>query len=115
MSETQQSAPAGWYNDGLGHQRWWDGAQWGPYYAPPATSPTSVVSVVGFILALFVLLGSGIGYSALLGGGIALLLSAMGIPDTRAGIKSGRGLAIAGVVIACAGCAAAIGYGILRG
>jgi hypothetical protein len=36
MTTTQggQAAP-GWYDDGTGHQRWWDGQQWGPY-APPA-------------------------------------------------------------------------------
>lgn len=25
------SAPAGWYDDGSGHQRWWDGNAWGVY------------------------------------------------------------------------------------
>ena len=25
------SAPAGWYDDGSGHQRWWDGRAWGVY------------------------------------------------------------------------------------
>ena len=36
---TPQSQPAGWYDDGSGHQRWWDGNQWGQYapqVAPPA-------------------------------------------------------------------------------
>lgn len=29
--------PPGWDNDATGHQRWWDGQQWGPYapYQPP--------------------------------------------------------------------------------
>lgn len=31
--------PAGWYNDGAGHQRWWDGYQWTEHYAP-APQPT---------------------------------------------------------------------------
>lgn len=42
------SPPAGWYDDGSGRQRWWDGAAWGPYApnstpAPhPAQTPVAV-------------------------------------------------------------------------
>ena len=25
------SVPAGWYDDGSGRQRWWDGSAWGVY------------------------------------------------------------------------------------
>lgn len=32
------SADAGWYDDGSGRQRYWDGAGWGPY-AEPAAEP----------------------------------------------------------------------------
>lgn len=28
------SVPAGWYDDGSGRQRWWDGEQWTDHYAP---------------------------------------------------------------------------------
>lgn len=28
------STPAGWYDDGSGRQRWWDGSQWTENYAP---------------------------------------------------------------------------------
>lgn len=32
MSEvTPQATPAGWYPDGSGATRWWDGQQWGPH------------------------------------------------------------------------------------
>lgn len=30
------SVPAGWYDDGSGRQRWWDGEQWTEHYAPEA-------------------------------------------------------------------------------
>lgn len=29
------SIPAGWYDDGSGHQRWWDGTRWTEHVAPP--------------------------------------------------------------------------------
>ncbi|WP_217181404.1 DUF2510 domain-containing protein [Streptomyces sp. AC495_CC817] len=30
------TTPAGWYDDGSGRQRWWDGAQWTEHFAPVA-------------------------------------------------------------------------------
>ncbi|PKI90465.1 hypothetical protein CW368_09710 [Actinomycetales bacterium SN12] len=36
------SVPAGWYDDGSGRQRWWDGEQWTEHYAPEsAASPVA--------------------------------------------------------------------------
>jgi hypothetical protein len=38
------TTPAGWYDDGSGRQRWWDGTQWTEHFAPvaePETAPTS--------------------------------------------------------------------------
>lgn len=38
------STPAGWYDDGSGRQRWWDGRQWTEHYAPeqsPASPETT--------------------------------------------------------------------------
>ncbi len=32
------STPAGWYDDGSGRQRWWDGTQWTEHFAPEAPS-----------------------------------------------------------------------------
>lgn len=45
------SAPAGWYDDGTGRQRWFDGSEWGSYAddgelvsrATPDTSPPLIV------------------------------------------------------------------------
>jgi uncharacterized protein len=33
------SVPPGWYPDGQGGTRWWDGAQWGPPSAAPGSVP----------------------------------------------------------------------------
>lgn len=33
------SMPAGWYDDGSGRQRWWDGARWTHHVAPGAGAP----------------------------------------------------------------------------
>ena len=33
------SAPAGWYDDGSGRQRWWDGAAWGVYAQDVSLAP----------------------------------------------------------------------------
>lgn len=33
--------PAGWYPDGQGGQRWWDGTQWGPVGQPPPAPDVS--------------------------------------------------------------------------
>lgn len=45
------TTPAGWYDDGSGRQRWWDGEQWTEHFAPETTAPeatapeTTAVSV----------------------------------------------------------------------
>ncbi|WP_087132949.1 DUF2510 domain-containing protein [Microbacterium esteraromaticum] len=36
--------PAGWYDDGAGRQRWWDGVQWTEDYAPAGTGIADVAS-----------------------------------------------------------------------
>jgi hypothetical protein len=58
------SMPAGWYDDGSGRQRWWDGARWTEHFAPdagsvvpPVSAPVArVAPALGFVgLALAVL------------------------------------------------------------
>lgn len=58
---TQGNQPAGWYDDGSGQQRWWDGTQWGDYAAPavpsapPGSQPKSRVAagLLGILLGGF--------------------------------------------------------------
>ena len=38
------SAPAGWYDDGSGQQRWWDGRAWGVYAQDVSSAPVEVHS-----------------------------------------------------------------------
>nr|WP_201470223.1 DUF2510 domain-containing protein [Microbacterium hydrocarbonoxydans] len=35
------TTPAGWYDDGSGRQRWWDGEQWTEHFAPAADAPVA--------------------------------------------------------------------------
>jgi hypothetical protein len=36
------TTPAGWYDDGSGRQRWWDGQQWTEHFAPEAADASAV-------------------------------------------------------------------------
>ncbi|WP_291380095.1 DUF2510 domain-containing protein [Demequina sp.] len=38
------TTPAGWYDDGSGRQRYWDGAQWTEHFAPAAPVPSAPLS-----------------------------------------------------------------------
>ncbi|MDT0200387.1 DUF2510 domain-containing protein [Nocardioides sp. AE5] len=55
--------PAGWYDDGSGRKRWWDGTAWGQYAdVPPPTPPqkSNTGVIIGFVGFLVVLLGLGV-------------------------------------------------------
>ena len=50
-----QSQPPGWYDDGSGQQRWWDGTQWGLYASQVAPAPSGdprTLAVLAQILGL---------------------------------------------------------------
>ena len=38
------STPAGWYDDGSGRRRWWDGSQWTEQYAPGEDAGTGIAA-----------------------------------------------------------------------
>lgn len=42
------TTPPGWYDDGSGRRRWWDGVQWTDHFEPtPAAPPTTTVAADG--------------------------------------------------------------------
>lgn len=45
-SPAAASTPAGWYPDGQGRMRWWDGTAWTEQFAPAAGTPSVGVMVV---------------------------------------------------------------------
>ena len=49
------NAPAGWYDDGGGRRRWWDGSSWSDHYEPTVAPPTREAvpgRISGFVLGL---------------------------------------------------------------
>ena len=83
MSDLERpSPPPGWYPDVSGHQRWWDGREWGVYapvvQGPPASVNGRPVKDVGVAYLLAILLGGLAAHHFYLGNvGIGILYLAL--------------------------------------
>ena len=110
-ADPQTTTPAGWYADPErpGQQRYWDGQSWTDYRHDPA-GPQSVVYVHqssktnGMAIASMVL---GILWLYWIGSILALVFGYIGKNqiDKSNGRESGRGMAIAGIVLGWIGVA----------
>jgi hypothetical protein len=95
--------PEGWYDDGSGRQRWWDGAAWGGYagdFGPAPQPPTSTAKPKSLAIAALI-----VGIIAFLTGllpviGIILGLVALGLGVTALVKKQSKALSITGMALA---------------
>ena len=111
MADTPAAAPAGWYPDPErpGQQRYWDGSRWTDYRHDPALGPQTVVHLPpsktnGMAIASLVL---GIVWLWWLGSVLALVFGYVGKSqiDRSGGRETGRGMAVAGIVLGWIGVA----------
>ena len=99
------SMPAGWYDDGSGRQRWWDGSRWTDHFAPaPGAAPAaSAASAASATLA----------YAP----GAPMTSAAPTMPTTprRSPVLGlvGLGLAVLGTILACVPLVFGIGVAVL--
>lgn len=100
MSDTPQRPAAGWYDDGTGRQRWWDGAGWTEHYAPAAAAVLEPVPgrVPGFICGLIAILFTALPIASIPLGIVGWINSAKALKLLPPGTAR-RGLAVAGMVL----------------
>lgn len=100
MVENAETAKAGWYNDGTGRQRWWDGSQWTDSLAPVTVVQQASVPgrVPGFVLGLIAILFTTLPIVCLPLGIIGWVQSAKALKRLPS-MTHGRGLAVAGLVL----------------
>lgn len=103
MSELPPN-PAGWYDDGSGRKRWWDGQSWGPY-APPADTIESRgrpqingAAIAGLVLGIIALLLSWVPGAGVFVAVFGIIFSSVGLWLVKQR-NSGRGMAAAGLVL----------------
>lgn len=117
--QTPSTVPAGWYPDGSGQSRYWDGSAWtenfqppAPPAAPPAGAPTAgapypqamknALGTTGLVLGI---IGCAVGVIPFLFfisgtlGLIGLILGLVGWGRTRKGTASNGKVAVAGVIL----------------
>lgn len=85
---TEQSSPPGWYDDGSGRMRWWDGQRWGDFQtAPPViTVPlTNTAATAGLVLGLVSLFVNLLLIPSMLG----LIFSGIGLSRANAQLRAG--------------------------
>ena len=100
----QNATTAGWYADPerAGHQRYWDGGRWTDYRHDPSAPQTVVymqqTKTNGFAIASMIL---GIVWIYWIGSILALVFGyiAKSQIDKSGGRETGRGMAIAGIVL----------------
>ena len=109
---TPTQIPAGWYDDGSGKQRWWDGQNWGDFASAP-TSLSSPANNIGASKTLAIL--------ALVGGGVAFLLGLVPVIGALIGLaaivigvlalrsRQSKPMSIAGIALGAAATLASIG------
>jgi hypothetical protein len=103
-----RSRPAGWHPQGNGRQRYWDGQRWTENLAPavadnvrsqgfPEPSPSTPArpfsgkAIAAFVISLSWVWG--------IGSIVAVFMAASAMKDVRRGTHSGRGLAIAALIL----------------
>jgi len=45
------TTPAGWYDDGSGRRRWWDGGRWTEHFEAASATPVATAQPVGYAYA----------------------------------------------------------------
>jgi len=110
-AQTPPGSPAGWYRDPSGQpgHRWWDGRSWTEFTAsataaPAQLSTTSELAIASLVIGL-----------TLVGGPIAFVLGlvARGRIRRSGGAVTGRGIALAGIVLGILGSLAIAGVVVL--
>jgi hypothetical protein len=96
MTAPGGSPPPGWYPDpgGSGGQRWWDGGNWAATAAPGPGAPVPAGGTDGFAITSLVTSLLGIPIVPVVFGHLA-----RGRIKRSGGIKTGNGLALAGLII----------------
>jgi len=104
-------APAGWYDDGSGRQRWWDGSEWQQFAEAP-TEPTASAGakVLGGLALASMIVGIGaflFGLAPVFGallGATAIVLAIFAIRKSQS-----RGLAFTGIALGSVAILASMG------